>query len=712
MPIESIYDGVHTGPVLGSGVSGIVRLVKHRATGLEYAVKSIDLGLIENEEVLAALRNEIYIMCQVDHPNIVRLEEVYESESEIYLVQDVCLGGDLFDRLDEQPDYHYTENQCARLVKQMLSSVRYLHSKKIIHRDLKLENFLFSSVKPDSELKMIDFGLSKHFQFGEVQTEAVGTPYTVAPEVIKGSYDERCDVWSIGIITYLLLSGETPFGGCDGENLLQVRQNILRGSFSFEPEDIWQHVSGHAKDFIETLLIVDYHDRPSAKDAQKHPWLQRLTKLDSVGTSAHGNGLSGSVVKGLVAFKEYSDMRKLLCEVLSFTLLPEQIMDLRGEFEKLDADGDGEISLVELKQVLLENAEAGSLGALTEQEVEDIFNALRVRKTDATIRWHEFIAASLSQCEVDERNLQLTFDRLDTDRKGYITFDDIVDLMGSTGNQSKDELQKMWARSINECKCDVGQIGYEDFLLLMKGQTKNEELKRQGSLTRRASLRVGLQLVPETKLAETSAAEVTPEEQSMSSLPSVHTDEAPISAAKADSPFASPVISRSILVKNRSQSVSESPPVPLVDEEEEELLQPPLFRANTTRALILPGQLRSEYDDIWDETKSPLSVNKQIYRAHREMRQAVMDASKRFEEKRARRATGAGLVMRRGTSGKQEKRERIERELVQTARKRAGRPRKYRTASDLTGMVLDSPTSKGKTEVNMHEGDADILRSR
>jgi calcium-dependent protein kinase len=166
-PIEEIYTGVHDGPVLGSGVSGIVRLVSHRATGIKYAVKCLDIGLIDSTEGLRQLRDEIFIMCQLDHPNIVRIEEVYESTNEIYIVQELCHGGDLFDRLDEQPDYHYTEAQCARLVKQMLSSVRYLHSKGVIHRDLKLENFLFSSTKQESELKMIDFGLSKHFLLGE-----------------------------------------------------------------------------------------------------------------------------------------------------------------------------------------------------------------------------------------------------------------------------------------------------------------------------------------------------------------------------------------------------------------------------------------------------------------------------------------------------------------------------------------------------------------
>jgi hypothetical protein len=216
-PIEEIYDGVHSGPVLGSGVAGIVREVVHKGTGVHYAVKCLDLGLVKSAEGLQALRDEIFIMCTLDYPNIMQLIEAYESETEIYLIQvrsakcclyfkicmlifsfsgrfqHLCSGGDLFDRLDEQPDFHYTESQCCRLVKQMLAAVRYLHSHKIIHRDLKLENFLFESSDPDSELCMIDFGLSKHFRYvGEEHHDAVGTPYSVAPEVIKGAYDEKC----------------------------------------------------------------------------------------------------------------------------------------------------------------------------------------------------------------------------------------------------------------------------------------------------------------------------------------------------------------------------------------------------------------------------------------------------------------------------------------------------------------------------------------
>jgi calcium-dependent protein kinase len=351
---------------------------------------------------------------QLDHPNIVRIEEVYESSNEIYIVQELCLGGDLFDRLDEQPDFHYNEVQCARLVKQMLSSVRYLHSKGIIHRDLKLENFLFSSTKTESPIKMIDFGLSKHFEIGQSLDERVGTPYTVAPEILRGSYNEKCDVWAIGVITYLLLSGETPFGGLDGESLMLVRQQIMKAHVNFTPDDVWQTISDDGKNFVKLLLNPDPETRLSSKDAQLDPWIQVWAKKNA----AEGNTLSNKTLTALMAFKESSDMQKLLSEVLAFTLLPEQIEELRDDFEKIDPEGDGEISLNSLKRVLMQNAEVGALGALTETEIEEIFDSIRVRKHEPTIRWHEFLAAGLSQARVDDRNLRLAFDRLDTEGKG------------------------------------------------------------------------------------------------------------------------------------------------------------------------------------------------------------------------------------------------------------------------------------------------------
>ena len=159
---------------------------------------------------------------------------------------------------------------------------------------------------------MIDFGLSKHFRYGEVQHEAVGTPYTVAPEVIRGSYDERCDIWAIGVISFLLLSGDPPFGGCGGpEPLMKVRSNILRGEFYFTPEDIWATVSSLAQDFIRFLLVANPQKRPTAREAQKHKWLTEWASRSR--KSGVDNVLNPNVVKALVNFKEFSDMRKLLC---------------------------------------------------------------------------------------------------------------------------------------------------------------------------------------------------------------------------------------------------------------------------------------------------------------------------------------------------------------------------------------------------------------
>lgn len=192
------------------------------------------------------------------------------------------IGGDLFDRLDEQPNYHYNEDGAAKIIKQIISAVSYLHSKDIIHRDLKLENFLFMNrskvIRPNGEefsdtLKMIDFGLSKHFVQGELQHDQVGTPYSVAPEVILDKetglgYDEKCDVWSIGVLTYLLLSGFTPFGGDCGENpkeMLLVAQRILSGHVSFD-DTVWDCVSTAAIDFIRSMLVLSPEDRPRAAE--------------------------------------------------------------------------------------------------------------------------------------------------------------------------------------------------------------------------------------------------------------------------------------------------------------------------------------------------------------------------------------------------------------------------------------------------------------
>lgn len=277
--IEQVYYGVHDGPVLGHGISGVIRKITNKETGEQFAVKKLNMTAVNTDDARMQLIEEIDVMCQLDHPNIVRLEEIYESNSVIYLVVELCRGGELFDGLDKQEDFHYSEENSAEILKQIISAVSYLHSQGIVHRDLKLENFLFSTNSPDSKLKMIDFGLSKHFKYDDVHSEKVGTPYTVAPEVIKGKYDARCDIWAIGVIGYLLLCGDSPFGGCDATGveipLAQIRANILSGAFDFKPERIWDEVSQDAKDFVIALLKSNPDERPTARECRNLPFLRK-----------------------------------------------------------------------------------------------------------------------------------------------------------------------------------------------------------------------------------------------------------------------------------------------------------------------------------------------------------------------------------------------------------------------------------------------------
>jgi len=732
-PIDEIYEGVHDGEVLGTGISGVVRKVKHRTTGVEYAVKCLDLGLIRDERGLKALKDEIFIMCQLDHPSIVRLEEVYESDTEIYLIQELCTGGDLFDRLDAQPDYHYTEAECARLVKQMLSSVRYLHSKKIIHRDLKLENFLFSSPDANSPLKMIDFGLSKHFtHLGELQHECVGTPYTVAPEVIRAEYDEKIDIWALGVIAFLLLSGETPFGGVDGEDLQTVRKNILCGRVVFEPAELWEHVSEEGKSFVQRLLNPNSCVRPTAKEAQLDPWLQKYGKKGT----GEGSKLSPKLIKALVEFREYSSIRKALCEVLSFTLLPEQIAEMREEFQKIDEDGDGEISLLEFKQVLtLKVGGQGALGPLSEDQIDDLFNELRLKKSNESIRWHEFIAASLSQCNFDERNLRLAFDRLDYDRTGYITFQDVKDLFGSSGHES-DEMFQMWQDGMTEYACPLGRITYDDFRMILKGRGRELEapcLKRQSSLRKVTEGTPLLQPVPEGSMSpqvkhqEFSRFDEAPPSLASLKMPSL--DPHPEDNATNDLGMGEEIevdvkfsvdIKKTVPTYKRTRSGSLGsqpmrkllPPDPIILESEDEESNELSLRS--CRSLDEPS---SPKRNSWGDALSS-SERGVAFKQHNDFKMSVLKASRTFEAKvlarklqiaasnQSHHAIGnsrASLIMRRGAQNarpevvqldiseqsKASEKEATATEVADACRRggRTRRDRRKRTTSDISGML-------------------------
>lgn len=320
---------------------------------------------------------------------------------------------------------------------------------------------------------LTDFGLSKHFQHpGEAQHDMVGTPYTVAPEIIRGNYDEKCDLWALGVMTYIMLCGETPFGGCGGpESLREVRQNILSGEYSFDKPDasIWESVSDEAKDFIRTLLVTDPNQRPNAEEAQKHRWIRSYHK-DSFDPST--TVVNPKLVQALVDFKELPITKRLMFEVVSFALMQDQIAHVQEEFEKLDTEGLGELSLDNLREVLSRrdmeedngnNPKRRHRKSLSSLEVESFFGQIKSGKSKSRVHWHEFIAACLPTCRVDDRNLRIAFDRLDQDHNGFITFDEVVQMIARDADEDEDALRQAWKDSVEEYGCDQSHFSFDDF---------------------------------------------------------------------------------------------------------------------------------------------------------------------------------------------------------------------------------------------------------
>eukprot|EP01113_Clastostelium_recurvatum_P017422 TRINITY_DN2044_c0_g1_i1.p1 TRINITY_DN2044_c0_g1~~TRINITY_DN2044_c0_g1_i1.p1 ORF type:complete len:496 (+),score=141.35 TRINITY_DN2044_c0_g1_i1:84-1490(+) len=261
--LEEVYT---MGKELGRGGFSIVRLATHTKTGEQVAVKCINKRTIQPNE-LAMLGREIQIMQKLRHKNIIQLIDKYETPTELFLVLELVNGGELFDKIVEKG--FYSEEDAAKLVYQILDGVSYMHRHGVVHRDLKPENLLCAG-KDGEVCKIADFGLSKDMSTGNLQTSC-GTPSYVAPEVLSGgTYDAECDLWSVGVITYVLLCGFTPFYG---ETQRELFDRITRADYSF-PSPEWDEISPAAKDFVKKVLLLNPHERLSAQNALEHPWLK------------------------------------------------------------------------------------------------------------------------------------------------------------------------------------------------------------------------------------------------------------------------------------------------------------------------------------------------------------------------------------------------------------------------------------------------------
>lgn len=261
----TVEDKYELKDVLGTGAFSQVRLAESKESGKMYAIKIIDKKALKGKE--DSLENEIRVLKRLDHINVVKLLEAYESRTCVYLVMELVTGGELFDRIVEKGSY--SEKDAADLIKQVLSAVAYMHEEGVVHRDLKPENLLYYSPDADSKIMISDFGLSKMEESGVMAT-ACGTPGYVAPEVLaQKPYGKAVDVWSIGVISYILLCGYPPFYDENDANLFA---QILKGEFEFD-SPYWDDISDEAKDFIRSLMCVNVEHRLTCHTALEHCWI-------------------------------------------------------------------------------------------------------------------------------------------------------------------------------------------------------------------------------------------------------------------------------------------------------------------------------------------------------------------------------------------------------------------------------------------------------
>lgn len=262
---------------LGKGTYGVVYKGIHKLTGEIRAIKQIARSKIKKYE---RFLNEVTALKTLDHPNIIKLFEIYQDETDVYLVQELCTGGELFDRIVEKQ--YLSEKQASILFQQILQSILHCNKNRISHRDLKPENFMFKSKDDNSNLKLIDFGLSmSYFKIDNDQHKSsivrmktrAGTAFFMAPEVISHDFTESCDMWSAGVMLYIMLCGYPPFYG---ENDKEILEAVIAGEFDFDDE-VWDEVSDQAKDLIKKLLVPE-KDRLTPKEALHHPWIKNKDK--------------------------------------------------------------------------------------------------------------------------------------------------------------------------------------------------------------------------------------------------------------------------------------------------------------------------------------------------------------------------------------------------------------------------------------------------
>ena len=442
-PLEQHYQLMEQ---LGAGTYGRVLKAQHLATGQLRAIKVLQKAHIRD---YISFQTELDILQALDHPNIIRVFETFENDLECYLVTEYCAGGELFQRIISEG--HFDEAQAAFYLRQILSGVAYFHSRGICHKDLKPENILLLSAEPGSDLKIIDFGLGQRVEENELMHASFGSPYYVAPEVIEGTYDKKADCWSVGVILYIMLSGQPPFSGHNNEEILH---RVKTAYFNFKPP-AFRYVSEPAKDLIAQLLRKDVELRLSAQAALEHPWLQPKTP-----TSPHP--LPADVLVGIRTFVEGNIMKKMAFFYMATMIGEADCQELRQVFHDLDTNGDGLISPQELERGL------STVGKRLDSSQLQALCLLIDANESGAVEYTEFLAACLAAREVKESLLRAAFRYFDVDGSGKVSREEVREVLCSHVKMTSVSTQQVEGILSEADTNGDGCIDYEEFLRMMQ----------------------------------------------------------------------------------------------------------------------------------------------------------------------------------------------------------------------------------------------------
>lgn len=442
----NIRDLYTLGRKLGQGQFGTTFLCTETSTGIEYACKSILKRKLISKEDVEDVRREIQIMHHLaGHKNIVTIKGAYEDSLSVHIVMELCAGGELFDRIIDRG--HYSERKAAELTKIIVGVVEACHSLGVMHRDLKPENFLLVNKDDDFSLKAIDFGLSVFFKPGQIFTDVVGSPYYVAPEVLLKHYGPQADVWTAGVIVYILLSGVPPFWAETQQGIFDA---VLKGHIDFD-SDPWPLISESAKDLIRKMLCMQPSERLTAHEVLCHPWICE-------NGVAPDRALDPAVLSRLKQFSAMNKLKKMALRVIAESLSEEEIAGLKEMFKAMDTDNSGAITFDELKAGL---RKYGS--TLKDTEIRDLMDAADVDNS-GTIDYGEFIAATIHLNKLErEEHLWAAFQYFDKDGSGYITVDELQQACAEHGME--DVLLEDIIKEVDQD--NDGRIDYGEFVAMM-----------------------------------------------------------------------------------------------------------------------------------------------------------------------------------------------------------------------------------------------------